>query len=149
MLVESQAFEELFRYTSANESENLKFQVTFSMLEIYMEQVEDLLSDPKLRKKGGLKVRQNPKLGRFYVDGLSKVPVASYEEIANMMDTGTANRTVAASQVGPNWADYILRWADWWKRPQPYIYWVQSGLFKFFCRNSNSMSTNSVHTVNT
>eukprot|EP00041_Stephanoeca_diplocostata_P034784 m.1203739 g.1203739 ORF g.1203739 m.1203739 type:complete len:1155 (-) comp24579_c0_seq15:3325-6789(-) len=93
------AFEELFRYTAANESDNLKFQVTFSMLEIYMEQVEDLLADPKLRKKGGLKVRQNPKLGRFYVDGLSKVPVASYEEIANMMDTGTANRTVAATQM--------------------------------------------------
>jgi hypothetical protein len=41
-----------------------RFEVTFSMLEVYMEAVADLIAQPSTRKKGGLKVRQNPKLGR-------------------------------------------------------------------------------------
>ena len=44
------------------------FQVFFSMLEIYNEQVRDLLVKTK-PPHGGLKVRQNPKSG-FYVEGL-------------------------------------------------------------------------------
>ena len=42
--------------------ENAEYEVTFSMLEIYNEQVRDLLtSKPPL--KGGLKVRQHPSKG--------------------------------------------------------------------------------------
>lgn len=58
----------------------------FSMLEIYNEQVRDLLS--KDNPKGGLNVRQNPKLGMFYVEGLKKVPVGSYAEIEKRMEQG-------------------------------------------------------------
>jgi hypothetical protein len=46
-----------------------------------MEAVADLLDNPSNRKKGGLKVRQNPKLGRFYVEGLSTSVVRSYAQI--------------------------------------------------------------------
>lgn len=56
------------------------------MMEIYNEQVRDLLS--KENPKGGLPVRQNPKLGLFYVPGLKKVPVGSYEEIEKRMEQG-------------------------------------------------------------
>ena len=56
------------------------------MLEIYNEQVRDLLS--KDNPKGGLNVRQNPKLGMFYVEGLKKVPVGSYAEIEKRMEQG-------------------------------------------------------------
>lgn len=55
------------------------------MLEIYNEQVRDLLSTESL--KGGLPVRQHPKLG-FYVDGLKKVPVGSYDEIEKRTEQG-------------------------------------------------------------
>ncbi|RUS74658.1 hypothetical protein EGW08_017564, partial [Elysia chlorotica] len=48
-----------------------RFEVTFSMLEIYNEQVRDLLA--KDNPKGGLPVRQNPKLGMFYVQNLKKI----------------------------------------------------------------------------
>ena len=41
-----------------------EYQVTFSMLEIYNEQVRDLLN-PKSNVKGGLKVREKPGKG-FY-----------------------------------------------------------------------------------
>ena len=57
------------------------------MLEIYNEQVRDLLS--KDNPKGGLAVRQNPKLGMFYVQNLKKVPVGSYSEIEMRMEQGT------------------------------------------------------------
>ncbi len=41
-----------------------EFEVMFSMLEIYNEQVRDLLN-PSSNKKGGLRVREHPKKG-FY-----------------------------------------------------------------------------------
>ena len=63
-----------------------KFEVTFSMLEIYNEQVRDLLT--KDNPKGGLQVRQNPKLGLFYVEKLKKVAVSSYNEIERRMEEG-------------------------------------------------------------
>ncbi|XP_072169328.1 kinesin-like protein KIF28P [Diadema setosum] len=74
-----------------------KYEVTFSMLEIYNEQVRDLLQ--KNNPKGGLQVRQNPKEGLFYVQNLKKVAVGSYKEIEQRVDEGTANRTVAATQM--------------------------------------------------
>lgn len=40
----------------------MKYQVSFSMLEIYMEQVADLLSTKK--KAGGLKIRQDASAGK-------------------------------------------------------------------------------------
>ena len=56
------------------------------MLEIYNEQVRDLLS--KENPKGGLQIRQNPKLGLFYVQNLKHVPVGSYKEIDKRMEQG-------------------------------------------------------------
>lgn len=56
------------------------------MLEIYNEQVRDLLS--KDNPKGGLTVRQTPSSGSFYVQGLKQIPVGSYQEIAKRMEQG-------------------------------------------------------------
>jgi len=56
------------------------------MMEIYNEQVRDLLSKDK--PKGGLQVRQNPKKGQFYVQGLKAIPVGSYKEIEKRMEQG-------------------------------------------------------------
>lgn len=57
--------------TSFKQIITIFLQVTFSMLEIYNEQVQDLLAVVKknAQKGPGLKVRQNPKSG-FYVEGL-------------------------------------------------------------------------------
>ena len=44
-------------------------------------------------------MRQNPKLGLFYVGDLKKVAVGSYEEIDRRIEEGTANRTVASTQM--------------------------------------------------
>ena len=45
--------------------EKAEYEVTFSMLEIYNEQVRDLLDPKGASKKGGLRIRQHPKNG-FY-----------------------------------------------------------------------------------
>ena len=49
-----------------------------------------------LRPQGGLKVRESKVLGIF-VDGLSKYPVTSYEQISNKMDEGYNNRTIGST----------------------------------------------------
>lgn len=89
--------DELFKTMAQNEDPNKRYEVMFSMLEIYNEQVRDLLS--KDNPKGGLNVRQNPKLGMFYVEGLKKVPVGSYAEIEKRMEQGTQSRTVASTNM--------------------------------------------------
>ena len=61
------------------------------MLEIYNEQVRDLLS--KETPKGGLPVRQSPKEGSFYVQGLKKVPVQNYKEIEKRIEQGMELRS--------------------------------------------------------
>ncbi|KAK2181347.1 hypothetical protein NP493_403g07034 [Ridgeia piscesae] len=87
----------LFQTIETNKDSEKRFEVTFSMLEIYNEQVRDLLS--KNNPKGGLPIRQNPKLGIFYVQDLKKVPVGSYKEIEQRIEQGTAARTVASTNM--------------------------------------------------
>uniref|UniRef100_A0A7M4G035 Kinesin-like protein n=1 Tax=Crocodylus porosus TaxID=8502 RepID=A0A7M4G035_CROPO len=87
--------EELFKAIH-NQEQNKQYQVTFSMLEIYNEQVIDLLS--KTKKRGGLKVREDHQQG-FYVDGLKQVPCDSYAQIERLMEQGTKIRTTASTSM--------------------------------------------------
>ncbi|KAL8448859.1 hypothetical protein Emag_003812 [Eimeria magna] len=90
------ACEEIFNRIGASTDPNLKAEVQISMLEIYNEQVQDLLMPMEKRPKGGLKIRHTPQLGTFVQD-LSKCPVDSYAAIQAKLDEGTANRTVGAT----------------------------------------------------
>uniref|UniRef100_A0A8D1DU43 Kinesin-like protein n=1 Tax=Sus scrofa TaxID=9823 RepID=A0A8D1DU43_PIG len=87
--------EELFRAIESQDK-NREYQVTFSMLEIYNEQVRDLLS--RTKKPGGLKVREDQQLG-FYVDGLRSVPCDNYAQIERLMEQGTKIRTTASTTM--------------------------------------------------
>lgn len=87
-------FQEIGEKTAAGAKE--QFEVTFSMLEIYNENVRDLLDSTG--SKAALRVRQHPKSG-FYADGLKEVPVGSYQEIEHRMEEGTRNRTVASTKM--------------------------------------------------
>ncbi|XP_044866259.1 kinesin-like protein KIF28P [Mauremys mutica] len=86
--------EELFK--PIQNQKNKQYQVTFSMLEIYNEQVIDLLSETK--KPGGLKVREDQQQG-FYVDGLKRVACDSYAQIERLMEQGTKIRTTASTSM--------------------------------------------------
>ncbi|XP_064366247.1 kinesin-like protein KIF28 [Dromaius novaehollandiae] len=87
--------EELFKAIQ-NQEENKQYQITFSMLEIYNEQVIDLLS--KTRKPGGLKIREDQQQG-FYVDGLKLVPCDNYAQIERLMEQGNKMRTTATTTM--------------------------------------------------
>uniref|UniRef100_A0A3P8RZ87 Si:rp71-84d9.1 n=1 Tax=Amphiprion percula TaxID=161767 RepID=A0A3P8RZ87_AMPPE len=75
----------------------MSLQVFFSMLEIYNEQVVDLLSRGS-RTPGGLRVREEQQRG-FYVEGLRTVPCESVEQL---MEQGTRTRTTAATHMNAN-----------------------------------------------
>ena len=77
----------IFERINSQKSDTQRFEVNFSMLEIYNERVQDLLIDPSKRPHGGLKVREHKQLG-VYVQDLSKHPVDCYESIESMMEEG-------------------------------------------------------------
>ncbi|XP_047677467.1 kinesin-like protein KIF28P [Tachysurus fulvidraco] len=75
-------------------------QVFFSMLEIYNEQVFDLLSRSS-RSAGGLRVREDQQRG-FYVEGLRRVACDSAVQVEQLMEQGTRTRTTAATHLNAN-----------------------------------------------
>ena len=88
--------DEIFKRIEENKDKDKTFEVQVSMLEIYNEKVQDLLIRPDKRPQGGLKIRESKVLGIF-VEGLTKYPVTSYEEISKKMDEGYNNRTIGST----------------------------------------------------
>ncbi|KAF5898706.1 kinesin-like protein KIF13B isoform X2, partial [Clarias magur] len=86
----------LFERTLQHQREEESFTVEVSYMEIYNEKVRDLL-DPKGSRQA-LKVREHKVLGP-YVDGLSRLAVASYKDIESLMSEGNKSRTVAATNM--------------------------------------------------
>ena len=70
------------------------FTVSASFLEVYGEDIYDLLDDNDDRKS--LKLRENED-GEVFVVGLRKNPVANAAETMEILNTGTMNRTTAAT----------------------------------------------------
>ncbi|VDK36018.1 unnamed protein product [Taenia asiatica] len=89
--------EHLFNNINKNTDPHTEFQVTISMIEIYNEKVRDLLC-LESKSSAGLPVRQTAGEG-FFVQGLKIVPVGSYSDIEERMKQGTANRTIAATNM--------------------------------------------------
>ena len=88
--------EEIFKKIEKNKTEDKVYEVQVSMLEIYNEKVQDLLIPPKQRPQGGLRIRESKVLGIF-VEGLTKYPVTSYEQIEQKMEEGYKNRTIGST----------------------------------------------------
>mmetsp|Transcript_104254 Transcript_104254/g.185262 ORF Transcript_104254/g.185262 Transcript_104254/m.185262 type:complete len:1108 (+) Transcript_104254:58-3381(+) len=88
--------EEIFRRIEANTDKGLSYEVMVSMVEIYNEQVQDLLVAPKDRPKKGLDIRENQQLG-IYIAGVCRRAVDSYVSIEAAVDEGTTNRTVGST----------------------------------------------------
>ncbi|XP_047243681.1 kinesin-like protein KIF13B isoform X4 [Girardinichthys multiradiatus] len=86
----------LFNRTVQEAQEGETFTVEVSYMEIYNEKVRDLL-DPKGSRQA-LRVREHNVFGP-YVDGLSRLAVASYKDIESLMSEGNKSRTVAATNM--------------------------------------------------
>ena len=75
-----------------------EYAVTCSMLEIYNERVRDLFTPLSTQPRAGLRIRDSPKTGA-YVEGLKLIPVLASEQISRLLQFGTRNRTVAATNM--------------------------------------------------
>ena len=84
--------EELFKH----QNPEWKSKMSISMLEIYNERVQDLLIKVSKRPKGGLRIRENVKIGVF-VEGLSKYDVENFEEILEIIEKGNENKTLGST----------------------------------------------------
>ncbi|KAJ8393049.1 hypothetical protein AAFF_G00069530 [Aldrovandia affinis] len=90
--------ERLFQAVGTDQ-DNRQCQIFFSMLEIYNEQVVDLLSRGSgSHPLGGLKVREEQQRG-FYVEGLRRVPCESSAQVGQLMEQGTRTRTTASTHM--------------------------------------------------
>lgn len=110
-------------FTQISRTQNQKFLVRSSYLEIYQEEIRDLLCKDNNRK---LELKENPEFG-VYVKDLSAVVTKNATEIEHVMNMGNQSRsvgftninerssrshaifvvTVECSEVGPDGEDHI------------------------------------------
>lgn len=82
------AIDHIFRHIS--QSTNQQYLVRASYLEIYQEEIRDLLDK---NGKNKLELKEKPDVG-VYVKGLTSFVTQSVEEILHVMQVGNANRSV-------------------------------------------------------
>jgi hypothetical protein len=70
----------------------VSYKIELSYLEIYSEEVRDLLS----KNNKGLKVRQHPELGP-YVEGLNQILVENYATTKKLIEQGNKERIIAST----------------------------------------------------
>lgn len=86
------SFSHIFQFVKS--TPDVEFLIRCSYLELYNEEIRDLLGNQKSKTKCELK--EDPNKG-FYVKGITDVVVESPEDLSRMLDKGVANRTVAAT----------------------------------------------------
>ena len=59
------ACNEIFSRIRSKQTDKINFEVSFSIVEIYNEKVQDLMVLPNNRPQGGLKVRESKTLGVY------------------------------------------------------------------------------------
>ncbi|NP_001093615.1 kinesin-like protein KIF3B [Danio rerio] len=87
------SFEHIFTHISC--SQNQQYLVRASYLEIYQEEIRDLLSKDQARR---LELKERPDTG-VYVKDLSSFVTKSVREIEHVMNVGNQNRSVGATNM--------------------------------------------------
>uniref|UniRef100_A0A3Q3MA17 Kinesin-like protein n=1 Tax=Mastacembelus armatus TaxID=205130 RepID=A0A3Q3MA17_9TELE len=87
------SFEHIFTHISR--SQNQQYLIRASYLEIYQEEIRDLLSKDQSRR---LELRERPDTG-VYVKDLSSFVTKSVREIEHVMNVGNQNRSVGATNM--------------------------------------------------
>ncbi|XP_077403309.1 kinesin-like protein KIF3B [Vanacampus margaritifer] len=82
-------------FTHISRSQNQQYLVRASYLEIYQEEIRDLLAKDQSRQ---LELRERPDTG-VYVKNLSSFVTRSKEEIENVMNVGNQNRSVGSTNM--------------------------------------------------
>ena len=95
--VNKQAVEQLFY--AVEDSPDRIFLMQVSYMEIYNENVIDLLAKPGSDKAAAsLKVRENEQ-GSVFVEGVTMIPVMDQEEVFSIMEQGERNRHYAETKM--------------------------------------------------
>lgn len=87
------AFEQIWMHI--NRSENMNFLVAASYLEIYMEELRDLLQPNSVKS---LELREHEKMG-VYVPNLHSVHCKNVDEMLHVMAQGNKNRTTGKTNM--------------------------------------------------
>ncbi|CAL1384694.1 unnamed protein product [Linum trigynum] len=87
-------FDEIQKDQDSSEGKQINYQCRCSFLEIYNDQIGDLL-DPVQRN---LEIMDDPKNGLF-VENLTEEYVTSYEDLAQMLIKGLSSRKVGATSI--------------------------------------------------
>jgi hypothetical protein len=93
------ALEDLFETVNVRSDKNYYLMVSY--LEIYNEQVYDLLCEGTSFKNEALSVNEDPQRG-FYVKGLTEHVVNSISEVLSFIEKGEANRRYAVTSMNHN-----------------------------------------------
>ncbi|EGB07558.1 hypothetical protein AURANDRAFT_1821, partial [Aureococcus anophagefferens] len=105
------AMEQVAAYCDAQRARGWAYEMEVSYVEIYNEQVRDLLADNgpapapggdvRPPKPAGLEVRRDPKTGRVYVDGCTRTPVDPGDKamVDDLMQCAATHRCVAATDM--------------------------------------------------
>lgn len=89
----------IFQAINAPENKEIKFEIKFSMLEIYKEGLYDLLNPET--KTADLKIKDHPKKG-IYVTNLTEKYISSQEEILEFVENAEDYRVVSATGLNKN-----------------------------------------------
>ena len=103
---EKQKVHDIITNNTTEKCKNIKYQVKTCVMELYQEQIIDLLSslpnnqNNKTDKKdqGELKVKEDPKKG-MYIQGITEAEVFNAKEAKSLILTGLKSRHVAATEM--------------------------------------------------
>nr|XP_033511856.1 kinesin-like protein KIN-14R isoform X1 [Nicotiana tomentosiformis] len=93
--VNYRTLEELFKIAKER-SETFSYDISVSVLEVYNEQIRDLLSPPTTSKK--LEIKQATE-GLHHIPGVVEAKVENIEEVWNVLQTGSSARAVGSNNV--------------------------------------------------
>jgi kinesin family protein 5 len=88
------AMRHIFDHIGSVSDYDTEFVLKCSMLEIYKENLYDLLND----RNSDLKIKENPRKG-IYVDGLHEENVVDEEELLNVLEIGGKAKMMAATRM--------------------------------------------------
>ncbi|KAL4488453.1 hypothetical protein ABPG72_013021 [Tetrahymena utriculariae] len=85
---------QIFNYINALD-QDIEFSITVSMLEIYKEQLFDLLKVDRVN----LKIKENPQKGGIYVQGLTAISVDCEEDILDAINLGYQSKQTRETRM--------------------------------------------------
>ncbi|KAI7875331.1 kinesin-domain-containing protein, partial [Lichtheimia hyalospora FSU 10163] len=84
--------------SSSNNNNTRKFSVKVSFIEIYNEELNDLLNGTPVSERPPITIREDAK-GHIYWTGVKEVPVHSMEDVLFYLEQGTRNRATGATDM--------------------------------------------------